>query len=154
MMKLMEEFGVYTVRGDMCRFGMSSEDSLGSAPVKKPTGWMTNSLCIADAMEKRCSGGHRHVQLTDGRARACQVYPVKLSLQILRGFRKQLQQDGHLGLIGSVCCEEPVEDEHFTEENWQFKGDSESADGDDGTVYYDDISGAPLKTELVEDAIS
>ena len=148
----MEEFGVFTVRGDMCRFGMSSEDSLGSAPVKKPTGWMTNSLHISDALEKRCSGGHRHVQLTDGRARACQVYPVKLSLQILRGFRKQLQQDGHLGLIGSVCCEEPVEDENFTEENWKIGVDSEStADGE--VIYYDDISGAPLKSELVDAAI-
>ena len=94
MMKLMEELGVYTVRGGMCRLGMSSEDALGSAPVKQPTGWMTNSLRISDAMEKRCSGGHRHVQLTDGRANACQIYPVNLSLQILRGFRKQLQQDG------------------------------------------------------------
>ena len=143
---------MFTVRGDMCRSGMSSEDSLGSAPVKKPTGWMTNSLHISDALEKRCSGGHRHVQLTDGRARACQVYPVKLSLQILRGFRKQLQQDGHLGLIGSVCCEDPVEDENFTEENWKIGVDSEStADGE--VIYYDDISGAPLKSELVDAAI-
>ena len=46
MVKLMDEFGVFTVRGDMCRFGMTSKDHEGSSPVKKPTGWMTNSLHI------------------------------------------------------------------------------------------------------------
>jgi hypothetical protein len=102
MMKLFDEFGVLLAQGGMRRYGVVSGHEFGKAPVKKLTGWMTNSLCIADALDKRCLGTHRHVQLTGGRAKACQVYPVKLSLQILRGFRKQLQQDGHLGMIGSV----------------------------------------------------
>ena len=87
----------------------------------------------------------------DGRAKACQVYPVKLSLQILRGFRKQLQQDGHLGEIGSVTCEEPVENEEFTEDNWRLDVGSSPNSGE--MVYYDDISGAPLDNALVDAAI-
>ena len=38
--------GVETIIGHMCRYGMISEDARGTAPVYKPTKFMTNScLC-------------------------------------------------------------------------------------------------------------
>ena len=43
--------------------------------VKKPSGFMTSSRCVAKELDKRCDGGHSHVPLMAGRAAAAQVYP-------------------------------------------------------------------------------
>ena len=48
--------------------------------VKKPTGFMTSSKCIAKELDKKCDGGHSHVPLMAGRAAAAQV-----SRHFLRG---------------------------------------------------------------------
>ena len=59
-----------------------------------------------------------------------------------------------MGLIGSVRCQESIDNEYFTEENCKPDGsDHESRDNGNDMIYYDDISGAPLKTDLVEEAI-
>ena len=105
MVQFMQQSGLYCVRGDMCASGMTSCDALGDSPVQKPTGWLTNSLFIAEQVGQRCSnlygkGTHRHVHLVDGRARAGQVYPARLCLAILCGLRNQLQ-DGRLMSIQS-----------------------------------------------------
>ena len=90
---------VKRVRGDMCPHGMKSEDEAGIGRVLQPTGWATNSECIADAVSEKCSnmhGGerwHRQVQLLNGRAAACQVCLPKLCTTILKGFRAQLEKD-------------------------------------------------------------
>ena len=92
---------------------MTSWDIYGEGLVKKPTGFATNSPCLAAALEKPCSNDsgnswHRHVPLVGGKARAAQVYPPKLVSAILEGFRQQLIADAllHPNEIGTVCCEE------------------------------------------------
>ena len=44
-------------------------------------------------------GGHKHVQLTSGRARACQVYPDTLVRATLRGIRREPK---HIGILAMV----------------------------------------------------
>ena len=58
--------GVIKVRADMCHFGLRSEDGQGEGFAMKPTVFMTNSPCIAEALAHRCrnktgSAQHRHV---------------------------------------------------------------------------------------------
>ena len=42
--------------GDMCTFGMKHGDEY----VRKPTAFMTNAPCIAEALDQRCTTEHRH----------------------------------------------------------------------------------------------
>ena len=165
MVRFMNQAGLYMVRGDMCPHGMTSVDEYGTAPVLKPTGWLTNSYFISEEVGQRCTnlyegGQHRHVHLVSGKARAAQIYPVKLCLSILRGLRNQLVDDRlmHKTYIGSVCCEETNIPSDFNGCSWEDFNDGVEpkclGSPVDGEVqYYDDISGAPLPTELVENAI-
>ena len=57
--------------------------------VKKPTGFMTSSKCLAEDLNRKCDGGHDHVPLMAGRAAAAQVYPEMLCEAICRGVVKQ-----------------------------------------------------------------
>ncbi len=147
------EMVVMRVVGHMCVHGMKSKDEQGEGLVLKPIGWATNSPYIARELSVRCTKDHRHVQLLSGRARAAQVYPVRLCTSILRGLRKQFVRDGMMGKydLGTVCCEEPVLDDNIRQEVWgQIQSYYDNAD--DGT-YYDDITGELLDTELVHRAI-
>ena len=78
--------------GDMCTFEMKQEDELGTAFIRKPTKFMTNSQCIANKLEQRCPGNHRHIQLINGRAKAAEVYPEGLVKQILQGLWDQCER--------------------------------------------------------------
>ncbi len=49
-----------------------------------------------------------------------------------------------------MCCEEPVVNEHFNSDIWHV---SDEYSYEDEVQFYDDISGAPLLTELVMKAI-
>ena len=46
---------VIFARGDQCCSGMMSEDAEGIGSVLKPTGWMTNSECLAAELGERCA---------------------------------------------------------------------------------------------------
>ena len=46
-----------------------SEDEKGTAPAKKPTSILTNSVEVYRCMGRKCRGGHRHAPLMEGRAR-------------------------------------------------------------------------------------
>jgi len=61
--------------------------------VKKPTGFMTSSKCIATELDKKCDGGHSHVLLVAGRVSAAQVYPDMLCEAICRGVVNQKKFD-------------------------------------------------------------
>ena len=69
---------VERVVGHMCMFDMVQEDNQGVARVKKATGFMTNSGCIAERLRVKCNGLHRHITLINGRARAAEVYTDKM----------------------------------------------------------------------------
>ena len=68
--KLAATAGVTRAELDQCEFGLTSEDEVGRAPAKQPTPLITNSVEVVRAMGVTCKGGHRHVQLMAGRARA------------------------------------------------------------------------------------
>ena len=61
------------VNFDFCMMGMKSQDESGKHPVKKRTSIMTNSPGLASGLaDKQCDFSHKHVELLNGRARACQ----------------------------------------------------------------------------------
>ena len=77
--EVMEMNGVMKVVGDQCCYGLKAKGDEGTGPARKATGFMTNSPCIAMQLGRRCpnrQGGstHQHVQLSNGRAAAAQLY--------------------------------------------------------------------------------
>ena len=131
---LMEDLGIKKVNAHMCRFKMMSEDKQGKGLAKKPTGFLTNSEDLRMPLDKQCLGGHRHVHLMGGRAKACQVYPEKLVRAILSGIRTELVNNGMIAMIHSDILGVDVESEamsHFDEH------------------VVDHMSGHTLKTDLV-----
>ena len=117
------------------------------------TGWITTSRCIADELARfqcrnrrgglhRAGGaaGHEHGHLISGRAKAAaaEVYPSRLVATILRGLRRQLQEDGKM----SVSALEPGAHGH----------DEESVPEEGVEKFYDDISGKLLPKKLVREA--
>eukprot|EP00973_Karenia_brevis_P053345 7413495-Karenia_brevis.AAC.1 len=64
--------GVIKTNIHMCAYGMKSCDDGGEGLVYKPTGFATNSPCVAYELNKTCSKDHRHVHLTSGRAKHAQ----------------------------------------------------------------------------------
>ena len=83
---LMAEAGVRESVFDMCCFGMMSEDSEGPGLVRKTTRILTNADEIVGTTMHRCRGGHRHVPLVNGRAKACAEYPLQLCEAFLKGL--------------------------------------------------------------------
>ena len=74
-----------------------------------PTRFMTNSVYIADRLNRKCVNlrnkelTHRHVVLMNGRARAAQVYPHALCKAIREGLieQKKAEEEGKY-LIASI----------------------------------------------------
>ena len=87
--KLASTPGVMRTELDQCEFGLMSENEPGRAPAKKPTSLLTNSAGADRAMGIKCKGGHRHVRLMAGRARAAVHYPVKFCKSLSKGMRSQ-----------------------------------------------------------------
>ena len=120
--------GVRRVIGDQCIFGQATEEG---APVKKPTGFLTNSPEMAIELEKRCQGkrgecsrpgGGRHAPCLGKVAQRAAIYHDKLCEAILRGLSKQMradrkQRDMEVGMLagdaaiqdGDDCVHEIVE---------------------------------------------
>lgn len=77
-------------------YGLEASDHLGTAPAYKPTSVLSNHPALAEVLQERCSGGHRHVQLV-GR-RACShaaIYPRGLCNAVLKGvdiIKKELEE--------------------------------------------------------------
>lgn len=134
MVSLMEDLKINKTATHMCRFGMRSQDEQGLGLVKKPTGFLTNSPHLRNQLNKQCLGGHRHVQLVGGRAKACQVYPKGLCRAILRGIRAELTNNGLLAMVYQDVLITSSEDDDIVE----FEGH-----------FIDDMSGKVLNRELV-----
>ena len=74
---------------------------------------MTNDMVIAEALEKICLGGHRHVQLVSGRAAAAAIYPPALCRTMLEGLDMSLRGVELLNLDAEVnedLCEDGDKD--------------------------------------------
>ena len=91
MKSLLSEPGVHTVVLDQCEFGLVSRDAQGFAPARKATKLATNLVMAEFVLGKRCSHGHRHVQLVNDRAGPAQVYPRGLCLAFVEAYRLELE---------------------------------------------------------------
>ena len=76
--EIMSMAGMRKVWADQCQFGLSSKEGGRMGPAKKPTYFMTNSPYLAEALSRRCQGGHKHVILLDRRAGPAAEYPEGL----------------------------------------------------------------------------
>ena len=81
------------VKAHMCRFGMKSQDKEQEGLVLKPTGFLTNSWCLAEELNKQCNKDHTHITLLNGKAAAAAVYPQGLCEAICLGLKKQKGYD-------------------------------------------------------------
>ena len=122
---------VHRVTGNTCIFDMMQSDGGGRAIIKKATGFMTNSCRIAQRLEVRCNGLHRHITLVNGRAKAAEVYPDKLCREIVKGLVEQMEADERIsgGSLGSIAA-------------FDMEGSS-------AQQYWDDLSGKRLEPGLV-----
>ena len=88
-------------------------------------------------------GRHGHVQLLNGKAKACQAYPPRLERAIVDGLVEQLTSDRILkpGFAGAL---EPEEDLHeqLPETPWNEGADVPAQESED--IFINDVSGCRL----------
>lgn len=136
MLELMSTNGVYPAKSPRCRYGMASEDKLGSGLVRKRTWRLTNSYALSRELNNTCANPelpkerqHRHVYLVGGRAKASEVYPPKLVEAILRWIQQQMFYDGGLNdfemasrsvIPPGPTCEEPLFEAKDEEEEQEY----------------------------------
>ena len=96
--------GVQRVLSDQCQYGQEIGEG---DPVKKPTGWLSNSPKILKRLQKRCRGRAGkctwpgrgdHVTASGKVAREAAAYPANVCRDILKGCVRQLWADGGLQL--------------------------------------------------------
>ena len=91
---------VLRAQGDQCMFGAEARSGQSiSMPVKKPTGFLANSPCVAETFNKRCQGtGGSCSRARCGRYKPCsgriafeaQVYPKRLCRAVFERVTDQL----------------------------------------------------------------
>ena len=161
MKRLMNRSGVQRVIGDQCQFGLKPKDHEGIGPARKRTGFLTNAVCIARRLDKKCPNiskhqVHRHVALVNGRARAAQGYPDKLCREICLGIKEQIQRDrnGQYLLANVQVDNNTTSNEmmkvanEFTE---RYRTVEEEDDFEDEEAW-GDVSGEPLELQEVKRA--
>ena len=93
------KIGVQRVLCDQCLFGQATETE---EPVKKPTGFLTNSPEVAASVGKRClgqrgqcsrPGGGDHAPCIGIVAQQAAIYHDRLCDALLKGFARQLTKD-------------------------------------------------------------
>jgi len=174
--KLLSHEQVERVNGDQCQYDQA--DASGS-PIRKATGWMSNSDEILRMLDAKCPGrsssgggvcsnGKWHGIASGRAAREAAVYPFKLCKAILVGFRNQMVRDGRLPR-GSHGFQMLFEEDAVTSYVDAITG--EALDSDDAEAaarvfsmstksshrpsqagYVDSVTGQPLEGALVEQA--
>ena len=96
--KMLKKAGVTRVVGDQCMYGLKANEGDRWGPARKSTGFMTNSACVAQALQQRCPNTrndqvHKHVVLQSGRTTVAQVYPPELCKAICLEFKEQFEVD-------------------------------------------------------------
>ena len=126
-------------------YGLEARDRIRSAPAYKPTSVLTNHDALSEVLQKRCTAGHRHVQLVGKQAcsRAA-IYPRGLcdamvkGIEIVKRQRDELREAyeralesevppsmGYLEEVFSeveledMCEDEPSTWEHIEEKEWK-----------------------------------
>jgi len=101
----------------------------GVPPPRSQPPLLTNSAEVDRAMGVKCNGGHRHVHLMAGRARAAAHDPAKFCRALCKGMRRQARVDAS-GMMSAVvlnAVSDEVGEISHIEEPWK--------------KYWDDISG-------------
>ena len=110
--------GVGKTRGDQCQYGAEAPHGpLKGCPVMKPTGFMSNSPMILEALSKRCTRsqavpneepgistgtwcsrkqGGKHAPCAGNICREMAKYPRELCRAVIRGLTAQLCTDGRI----------------------------------------------------------
>ena len=123
----MERPGVKDVVVHMCQFGLTLRDHFGEGPAKKPTRIITNLSSIAEAVDRKCSRDHRHVEVKGGiRSRQVGAYSHEFASALVDGIACFLEHENTLSelfLMGfefgieEVDCEATNEiDDEFSDE--------------------------------------
>ncbi len=146
--------GVRRVRGDQCQFGAEIQRGRHRGdPIMKPTGFMTNSPCVAETLERLCEGkgglcsrskGGRHRPCSGIHAKEAQKYPKELCRAVLKGVTKQLKDDN---LLKNGCFGVQVPDDDAE----VLKNTFSPEQGYSGR-YRDDLTGQVLRDDLVQQA--
>ena len=132
--------GVYT---DQCQFGAEvMRGSRRGSPVKKPTGFMTNSACVAQTLDARCSGRHgvcsraqggRHSVALGQIAKDAAKYPRRLCQAIPKGTVRHFREDNLLK-DGCYGIQAPDDDEAIKAD---IRGQREDSVDDTRTILKD-----------------
>ncbi len=146
--------GVVRVRGDQCQYGAEIQRGQHRGdPIMKPTGFMTNSPCVAAEMSRTCEGmggacsrpkGGRHRLCSGVHAKDAQRYPKELCRAMLRGVTKQLRSDDLLK-DGCFGMQAPDDDAEVLKNTF---GPEQGYSG----RYRDDLTGQVLRDDLVREA--
>ena len=142
-------------------YGLTTTDGKRTELARKRTGFMTNSPCFAEQLNKKCPNTnewklHEHMVLINGRPNMAQVYPDKLCRAICEGFKEQLEHDrkGQL-LIADYDLDESRTSRELLNMSKQLKEfyyTVEENNDKEVETAWDDVSGAELKPELVKKA--
>ena len=142
---------VGVVQGDQCQFGSEAKSGPHRGqPVKKPTGFMSNSPKLLEALGRRCTGrngecsrpgGGRHALCSGPVAVEAAIYPRDLCKTVLSGISAQLRTDNRLkpGCFGIQAVDEDAE------VHASMYGPDQGYSG----RYHDDLTGQVLKDKLV-----
>ena len=118
-MAMLQLQGVRRVRGDQCQFDQVSE---AGNPIRKATGFMSNSDRLLEALNRRCFGRHGfctrelggcHQDCIGKVARRAAIYSDRMCEAILAGAREQLKADKRMreGEVGIHCAMDDGDDE-------------------------------------------
>ncbi len=151
------------VRGDQCQYGaVAATGKDKGQPVKKPTGFMSNSPGILHVLSRVCAGRQgycsrpekgRHALCSGKTAKEAATYPRELCRAVLRGLTSQLRKDGRMigGCYGIQVKEGPASgltDDADAMAEQQLFGPAQGYSG----KYKDDLTKQPLRDDFVKAA--
>ena len=158
--RIMKLEGVNRIRSDQCQFGQTSREA---RPVKKPTGFMSNSEMLLKELQGTCTGkqgycqgygpssGLKHQICEGGTARRAAKYSDGLCRSILRGIAKQLKTDGFFAEEVGLLAPSVREIVHDLQRNDAYVLVTDDGQPPSGK-FRDDVSGQILHDGLVAEA--
>ena len=116
--------------------------------MKKPTRVLTNMVALAAAIDRQCSGDHRHVALVHGLAKAAANCTEQFCNAIIDGVKTHLEYDNLAMVCGPIRANfgELAHLECGVDSSEDFPFDFR----DDG-CHLDDLKGGELPKELVRE---
>ena len=118
--------GVTVTYGDQCQYAAQvAHGPPKGCPIKKTTGFLSNSKSLANALSKTCTGtggvcsrGGRHVHSSRWIAKEADIYVRGLCQAVIRGIVEQLREDRFLksGCFGVQVPDDEEEIEAFCQD--------------------------------------